>query len=227
MRGLPDGLSGMACSGTVYGTLLNERGALAALGDAVNQPPYLAPPKAPILYIKPVNTLIPGGAPIPVPPDAERLEMGAALGLVIGRSGTRLTEQNALDHLRGAVLINDVSVPHASYFRPAIRQRCRDGFCPVGVLAPLPAAWPGLALRIAIDGRPAADGSLGHLVRPLPRLLADVTAFMTLEPGDILHAGVVCSAAARAGQRVRIEADGFPPLENPLAAEIELLRGAA
>ena len=54
---------------TLYGVLLNYRGALAALGEAVNKPPYKAPPKAPVLYIKPANTWIGDGAPIPVPSD--------------------------------------------------------------------------------------------------------------------------------------------------------------
>ena len=53
--------------GTVYGTLLNHRDALAALGNAVHEPPYKAPPKAPILYIKPRNTWLGAGEAIVVP----------------------------------------------------------------------------------------------------------------------------------------------------------------
>ena len=53
--------------GTVYGTLLNHHDALAALGSAVNQAPYKAAPKAPVLYIKPRNTWIDAGQPIVVP----------------------------------------------------------------------------------------------------------------------------------------------------------------
>src|SRR5664279_647475 len=67
--------------GTVFGTLLNFRGALAALGDAINAPPYLAPPRAPVLYIKPSNTWIPHGAPIPLPAGVPELERGATLGV--------------------------------------------------------------------------------------------------------------------------------------------------
>ena len=58
--------------GTVYGTLLNHRDALAALGDAVHAAPYKAPPKAPVLYIKPRNTLAGHGVPVVVPADADR-----------------------------------------------------------------------------------------------------------------------------------------------------------
>ena len=54
-------------SGVVYGTLLNDPAALAALGEAVNAPPYKAPPRAPVLYLKPRNTLAADGAAVAVP----------------------------------------------------------------------------------------------------------------------------------------------------------------
>ncbi len=104
--------------GTVYGTLLNYRGALAALGEAVHKPPYKAPPKAPVLYIKPANTWIGDGAPIPVPSDAEALQMGAALGVVIGRTACRVPVEAALDYVAGYVVVNDVSVPHDELLPP-------------------------------------------------------------------------------------------------------------
>ena len=73
-------------SGAVYGTLLNHRPALAALGDAVNAAPYKAAPVAPVLYQKPRNTLAGDGAQVVVPAGEAELELGAALGIVIGRT---------------------------------------------------------------------------------------------------------------------------------------------
>src|SRR5690606_14450553 len=118
--------------GTVYGTLLNYQGALAALADAIHNPPYAEPPKAPILYLKPPNTWIGYGKPIPVPAAAGAVEIGAALGVVIGRTACRVSAADALDHVRGYTIVNDVTLPHTSIYRPPIRQRCRDGFCPIG-----------------------------------------------------------------------------------------------
>src|SRR2546427_3028968 len=83
--------------GTVYGTALNFRGALAALGDAVNAAPYNVPPKAPVLYIKPANTWIGYGAPIPLPSDIAAVQIGATLGIVIGRAACRVPVGRALD----------------------------------------------------------------------------------------------------------------------------------
>lgn len=201
--------------GTVYGCLLNYRSALAALGDAVNAAPYQAPPRAPVLYIKPANTLNGPGAAIVLPRGAEAVEIGPALGLVIGRTACRVSEADALDHLAGYAVINDVSVPHASVYRPAIAQRCRDGFCPIGPVVPAAADPARLILRALVNDVVGLEASTSELIRPAARLLAEVTAFMTLEPGDVLHVGVPHGAPlARAGDRVAVEIVGLGHLEN-------------
>lgn len=208
--------------GTVYGTLLNHRDALAALGDQVNAAPYRAPPRAPILYIKPRNTVIGHRVPVLVPADAAELEMGATLGIVIGRTASHVAEAEALDFVAGYTVVNDISVPHASVYRPSMRFKCRDGFCPMGpaivarALAPDPDA---VGIAIAIDGRTVQHISTAGLVRPAARLLADATEFMTLLPGDVLTVGVAAGAPrARAGQTVTITIHGVGRLENTLVA---------
>jgi 5-oxopent-3-ene-1,2,5-tricarboxylate decarboxylase/2-hydroxyhepta-2,4-diene-1,7-dioate isomerase len=218
-------------AGTVYGTLLNYKGALAALGDAVNQPPYKAPPQAPVLYVKPANTLIGAGAPIPVPAGIDALEIGAALGIVIGRTACALSESSALDYVAGYTIVNDVSVPHfPNYYRPSIRYKCRDGFCPIGpwVIARRLVPNPDkLVVRVFVDGEVKQQNSTANLIRSVARLLADVTDFMTLSPGDVLMVGVPEGAPlARAGQRVAIEIEGIGRLENPLVAEADVFAGA-
>ena len=93
-------------SGVVYGTLMNHAPALAALGAAASEAPYKAPPQAPVLYIKPRNTLAVEGAAVEVPVGVPELEVGAALGLVIGQTACRLTRENALAHLAGYTVVN-------------------------------------------------------------------------------------------------------------------------
>lgn len=217
---LPTGLS--ATRGTVYGTLLNHRDALAALGEQVHAAPYKAPPKAPVLYIKPRNTWAEPGAAVEVPADAPELEMGATLGLVIGRTACRVSEADALCFVAGYVVMNDISVPHAAVYRPSMRFKCRDGFCPIGPVVPAsPSIDPdALTITVAIDGKVVQRNSTTGLIRPVARLLADVTEFMTLHPGDVLAVGVAAgSPRARAGQRVRIAIEGIGQLEHTLLAE--------
>jgi len=207
-------------SGTVYGALLNHRTALQALGDAVNRAPYNAAPQSPVLYIKPRNTLAADGEPLVVPPGVPELEIGASLGLVIGRPSCRLSESHALEHVAGYLIVNDVSVPHLSYYRPSIPFKARDGFCPLGPRV-VPRAMIGnpdaLTVRVYIDDEMKQTTTTSQLVRPVAKLLADVTDFMTLMPGDVLAVGVASPAPrVRAGERVSIEIDGLGRLANPV-----------
>jgi 5-oxopent-3-ene-1,2,5-tricarboxylate decarboxylase/2-hydroxyhepta-2,4-diene-1,7-dioate isomerase len=211
-----------ALSGTVYGTLLNHRSALDAVADEAGKPPYNGLPRAPVLYLKPRNTLAAGGAPVEIPAGVAELEAAACLGIVIGRTACRLAEAAALDHVAGYLIVNDVSVPHSSYFRPAVRHNARDGFCPLGPRVTPRASVPdpgALLIRTYVDGALAQTAGTADLVRGVARLLADVTEFMTLSPGDVLAAGAAAHAPrVRPGQSVRIEIDGLGALVNPFVA---------
>jgi len=210
-------------SGTIYGTLLNFRGELDALGEAMHAPPYQKPPKAPVLYMKPANTVIGNGMAIPVPDGVDTLQAGAALGIVIGRAACRIRPEQALDYVAGYTIVNDVSIPHASYYRPAIKEKCRDGFCPVGpwVIAREAVQDPGrLRIRVYVNGELKQENTTANLVRGVPQLLADVTEFMTLHPGDVLLAGVPENAPLiRPGDEVRIEIEHVGVLANPVRRE--------
>jgi 5-oxopent-3-ene-1,2,5-tricarboxylate decarboxylase / 2-hydroxyhepta-2,4-diene-1,7-dioate isomerase len=208
--------------GTVYGTLLNHADALAALGAAVHAPPYKAPPSAPVLYIKPRNTWAAGGDAIVVPAGVAELEIGATLGFVIGRTACRVREEEALSFVAGGVIVNDVSVPHASYYRPSLRFKARDGFCPIGPFVAIDrlGSVDALQLQVEVDGVLVHRSSTAGLIRPAARLLAELSEFMTLSPGDVLLLGVAAGARrARAGQRVSILVDGLGRLDNALVAD--------
>ncbi|MBN3737828.1 MULTISPECIES: fumarylacetoacetate hydrolase family protein [Burkholderia] len=209
--------------GTVYGALLNERVALDALGDAVNAPPYGRPPQAPILYIKPANTHAGDGAAVVVPAGVDALEIGASVAVVFARRATRVPAAQALDYVHGFTLASDVSVPHPDYYRPAVRFKCRDGFCPMGP-AIGPAAALGdvdaIGLTVRIDGELVVSASTATLIRPVRELIADVTAFMSFDAGDVLLLGVAGGAPrARAGSTIEISAAGIGTLRHTLIAE--------
>ncbi len=213
------------CAGTVYGTLLNHRAALAALGDAVSQAPYKAPPRAPVLYIKPRNTFAGQGAEVTIPTEAQELEIGASLGLVFGRTACRVDAASALDFLEGYIIVADISVPHKVFYRPSVRLKARDGFCPMGPYLTPRARIPNpdaLAVRVAIDRTTVHQTSTGDMLRPAAKLIAEVSDFMTFYSGDVLLLGVAPGAPrARAGQSAAIEIDGLGCLEMSFAADAE------
>jgi 5-oxopent-3-ene-1,2,5-tricarboxylate decarboxylase/2-hydroxyhepta-2,4-diene-1,7-dioate isomerase len=209
-------------SGTVVGTLMNHRSALAALGEAAQQAPYKAPPKAPVLFIKPRNTLAASGHALSVPEDAPELSIAGTLGLVIGRTASRLNPDDALDWVAGCTIVGDVTVPHSVFHRPSLRFNARDGFCRIG---PRVVPWSVLAdlddlsVRTFVDGSQVHESSTSELIRPVRTLLADVTDFMTLHPGDVLLVGRAFDAPlVSAGQHVTVQIDGIGRLETRLVA---------
>lgn len=186
----------LACGATVYGVALNFRAELDRLS-----PPL---PVAPVLYLRPRNTWNVSGAPIAIPAAVPELKMAGTLGIVIGRE-------------LAYVAVNDVSIPHESYFRPAIRQRCRDGFCVLGSETSI--HLPN-EIRTFVNGELRSRTGLTDLARPIHRLLADIGEFLTLAPGDIVLIGEPPdSPLARAGDLVRVEVDGLAPLENQVVPE--------
>lgn len=207
-------------SGVVYGCLLNHRPALAALGETVNAVPYQAAPQAPVLYLKPRNTLTGDGATVHVPTGTPALELGASLGLVIGRTACRVSEAQALDLVAGGCIVADVCIPHDRFYRPSVRLRARDGHCPIGpVVRPL-ADPDALAVRVWVDGQLVHETTTGDRIRHAARLLADVSEFMTLSPGDVLMLGVSHGAPLlRPGQAAAVEIEGLGRLNLHFAAE--------
>lgn len=196
-----------ACGGAIYGVALNFQAELQRLGDQFLRDPYKKPPVAPVLYLRPRNTWNSNGAAIRLPAGAQQLKMAGTLGVVIGPA----------NRIAGYVAVNDVSIPHASYYRPAIRQRCRDGFCVIG--SEIADRRPR-EIRISIHGQLRCRANISDLVRPIDQLIADITEFLTLQPGDIVLAGEPHDAPlAQTGDRVRVEIDGLAPLENEVVPE--------
>ena len=215
--GAPAPSVGALFLGTVYGTLLNFRSEVEAWAPKMNEAPYKAPPKAPVLYIKPANTWSNDGAAIPVPANAPQVEIGATIAMVMKAPG----------EVAGWRLMNDLSLPHASFFRPPVKFNCLDGFLGIGdtLLPHGPAVDPSsFTLEVRVNGELKQTVRFSGLVRDAKQLLADVSEFMTLGADDALMLG--CDILpegrrplAKVGDRIEISAPGFGTLTNTLVAE--------
>lgn len=213
-------------SGVVVSALLNHRPQLAALGDAASRAPYKALPDAPVLAVQPRNALAADDDEVPAGPAG--LDVGATLGIVIGRVACRVPAAEALAHVAGYLVANDLSAPipgDTPHYRPGARFKLRDRSCPLGrevVPAAAVADPDALAVRVWIDGALAQATDTGERVRGVAQLIADVSEFMTLNPGDVLLLGVSHGAPrALAGQAVGIEIDGVGRLTNRLVQEAD------
>jgi 5-oxopent-3-ene-1,2,5-tricarboxylate decarboxylase/2-hydroxyhepta-2,4-diene-1,7-dioate isomerase len=209
-------------SGMVYVTLLNHRGALAALGDAVAAPPYRGTPKSVVLAIKPRHALVGEGEALLVDEDTRELAIAASLGIVIGRTACAVAERDALAHVAGYLVVADATVPHASHYRPQIRAMARDASCALGaevVARDRIGDADAHEVRTYVDGALASTTNTAGHVRPVARLIAEVSDFLTLAPGDILLAGSAADPPrVRAGARIVIEIEQVGRLETRIAA---------
>ena len=208
-----------AISGRVYGVILNDRDSLARIASALPEAPYKGAPKAPVLYIKPANTLTGNGATVNLPTAATHLEIGATIGIVIGNPAARVTPEQAAAHIAGYVIVADLSLPHSSYYRPAIREKCFDDACVIGShLAAADTDPSALEIVTLVNGREVSRRALRDLVRDVPALLTDVTEFMTLSRGDVLLTGITWQAPqAGPGDSISIRVDGIGELNFSLA----------
>jgi 5-oxopent-3-ene-1,2,5-tricarboxylate decarboxylase/2-hydroxyhepta-2,4-diene-1,7-dioate isomerase len=203
----------MVKRGTVYGTLMNFRGELEALGPKMNEAPYKAPPNAPVLYVKPANTWTENGGTIPVPAGVPEVEIGATVAMVM----------KSAREIAGFVLMNDVSIPHESFFRPPVKFKCLDGFLGIGdrIRARNEAGDPAVfKLEVRINGELKQTVRFSQLVRSADKLIEDVSEFMTLGEGDMLMLGCdVGRPRAKVGDRIDIFMPALGTLSNTLVAE--------
>ena len=214
--------------GCLYGVALNFRGLLEVLEPEFHRPPHDRPPLAPVLYIKPRNTWLAHRRSVPVPTGVDAVEIGATLAVVIGRDAKRVTRHQAAQVIAGYTIVNDISLPNAGLFRPPLRAKCHDGFCPVGPwIVPRDAvpAPDALAIRAWVNRELRMENTTANLQRDIAALIADVTEFMTLRAGDLLAVGVPeHPPLARAGDEVTVEVEGLGRLESTLVPE-EILSG--
>lgn len=209
-------------TGTLFGIALNYQGLLQSRLDEFNQPPYQKPPVKPVLFIKTPNTRNGDGQPV-VMPTGERLQPGPALGVVIGKDASRVNAEQALEHVAGYVIVNEFSLPEDSYYRPAVKAKCRDGFCALGpeLVAREQIANPHqLSLKLFVNGELRQQNTTANFVRDIPRLIAEISEFMTLHAGDVLITGTPEGRVdVQPGDTVEVEISGLGRLVNHIQAE--------
>ena len=209
------------CS-TVYGVVLNDGQSVAKLAPQLQQPPYKAEPIAPILYIKPKNTFANNAAIVTLPSGEEAVEVAASVALIMSRESSAVDVQDSAANIAGLALVADLSLPHDSYYRPAIREKCFDGALPIAdnlIAVDSLSDIESLKIDTFINDQLVDSKSFTDLVRSPAQLLSDVTAYMHLKTMDALLVGVSFQAPhAKAGDKVRLQIAGVSQLNFEIAA---------
>ncbi|EJL05026.1 MULTISPECIES: fumarylacetoacetate hydrolase family protein [Pseudomonas] len=212
-----------AATGTLFGVALNYQGLLKQRLAEFEQPPYQKPPIKPVLFIKTPNTRNQHGADVVHPGHGERLQPGPALGVVMGKSASRVSVAEALDYVAGYTIVNEFSLPEDSYYRPAVKAKCRDGFCAIGpeLVTRVDVANPhSLAITLYVNGEVRQQDTTANFVRNIPQLIAETSEFMTLHAGDVLITGTPGGRVdVLPGDRVEVEISGLGRLLNTVVAE--------
>ena len=186
-------------------------------------------PERPLLFAKWPNTLIASGEPIRIPAISERVDYEAELGVVIGRRASRVSADDALDHVQGYVVANDVSGRDLQFSDGQwVRGKSLDTFLPVSELVPVSAVPDpqALAIRAVLNGEVMQDSSTSNMIFGVAEVIAFVSQAITLEPGDLIITGTPAGVGAfrdppvwlRPGDEITIEIDGLGRITNPVAA---------
>lgn len=177
-------------------------------------------PKEPLIFLKPPSALLPPGGTIVMPPVSRQVEFEGEIGVVIGRRAHQVREADAEGYIRGYTCVNDVTCRDLQKTDGQwTRAKGFDTFCPVG---PAVAAldWRTLSVTTRVNGEQRQHAPSSDMIFSIPRLLAHVSAIMTLEPGDIIATGTPAGVGRLAhGDVVEVEIPGVGILSNRVVAQ--------
>ncbi len=187
-------------------------------------------PEVPIIFTKWPNSVIGPGAAIPSANDyTNSVDYEGELTVVMGDGGRNISQKNAYKHVYGYTIINDVTARtlqnrHKQWFLG----KSPDGFCPMGpciVTADEIKDVTQLRLITKVNGELRQDAYVSQLIFDIPRLIADISQVMTLEPGDLIATGTCAGVGIgfnppkylKPGDRVTITIEPIGTLENPVS----------
>ncbi|MFT4963252.1 MAG: 2-keto-4-pentenoate hydratase/2-oxohepta-3-ene-1,7-dioic acid hydratase in catechol pathway, partial [Halobacteriales archaeon] len=148
-------------------------------------------PDRPLLFLKPPNAVAGHGDTIVPPAGKDRIDYEAELAVVIGEQSRHVPAAEAMDVVAGFTCLNDVSNRDDQRREQNwVRGKAFDGAAPMGPVLASPDEVPEDAtIELRVDGRVRQEGVRADMVFSVPELIAEITAYVTLEPGDVIATG--------------------------------------
>ncbi len=174
-------------------------------------------PEEPVLFLKPVSTLIGNGDAIVLPPQSQRVDYEAELAVVIGHRCRNVSAADAADHIFGYTCLNDVTARDLQQRDSQwTRAKSFDTFCPLGPWIETAVEDPHcLAIRAFVNGELRQQSSTANLIFNCFELVSFISGIMTLETGDVIATGTPAGIGAlKTGDQVAVEIEGIGRLEN-------------
>ena len=185
-------------------------------------------PADPLVFLKGPNALTGHRDTTRRPADVSYMHYECELAVVIGRSCKNVSKERAYEVVRGYTVANDYAIRDylENYYRPNLRVKNRDGCTPIGpwLVDAADVADPmNLKLRTWVNGELTQDGNTSDMVFDVPALIAYLSAFMTLNPGDVILTGTPEGVTdAKAGDEIITEIEHVGRLINTIGGD-ELL----
>jgi 2-keto-4-pentenoate hydratase/2-oxohepta-3-ene-1,7-dioic acid hydratase in catechol pathway len=185
----------------------------------------------PNLFVRFANTLVADGEPVLRPRVSEELDWEGELAFVIGKGGRHIREQDAYDHIFGYSIFNDVTVRDYQFRVPQFvagkNFETTGPFGPAVVTRAEIRDPHDLNLQVTVNDEVVQSVNTGEMVFKIPFLVAHVSEFISLEPGDVIATGTPAGVGfvrkpprfLVPGDVMRVSIDGLGVLQNPVGQE--------
>ena len=188
---------------------------------------------APRIFLKPSSSVCGPGTLVRIPEAALKPDWEVELAVVIGRTAWQVSEGQALDHVAGYTVLNDLTDRALQFDHPIGMTsfgKGLDGFCPRGpwIATPEEVGEPwALELRCHLNGEEVQHGNTRDLIFPVATLIAWLSRFVALQPGDVIATGTPAGVGhfrdppryLKPGDRLRLEVERVGVLEHSMGAE--------
>lgn len=187
-------------------------------------------PEEPLIFIKSATSFIGHRQNTYRPANIDYMHYEAELVAVIGKTARKVSREHAMDYVQGYTLCNDYAIRDylENYYRPNLRVKSHDSLSPLGpyVIDRDDVNDPHkLALRTLVNGEVRQEGNTCNMIFDIPFLIEYLSAFMTLQPGDMISTGTPKGLSdVQPGDEVVIEIEEVGQLTNYIVSEEEYLK---
>jgi 2-keto-4-pentenoate hydratase/2-oxohepta-3-ene-1,7-dioic acid hydratase in catechol pathway len=174
-------------------------------------------PDRPLLFLKPPNTVAAPESTVTLPAGKKRIDWEAEFAVVIDEQCRHVAEEDALDVVRGYTCLNDLSNrDDQDREQNWVRGKAFDNAAPLGPVIATPDEVPDDAsIQLRVNGETKQDATIDQFYFSVAELIAEITEYMTLEPGDVISTGTPAGVGALAdGDHVEVEIEGIGTLEH-------------